>query len=361
MSSVFGNTFKVSTYGESHGKAIGCIIDHVPSNIPLCEDDFKKAMALRRPSDNVFSTTRKEDDNVLILSGVFEGKTTGTPISLIVYNNDAHSSDYNAIKDLFRPSHADYTYDCKYNIRDYRGGGRSSGRETVARVAAGVVAEKILSAIGTTVISYTSSIGCIESPLTDIDFSFATSTRMPDKEADRLAKEYMEEISQNADSVGGTITTVIKGLPKGIGEPVFDKLDAVLAHAIMSIGAVKAIEFGDGILGSRSLGSEFNDMMSKDCENLFMTNHNGGILGGISNGNDITIKAFVKPTPSIGKSQETVDKDLNNVSVNIPGRHDVCIVPRCVEVVKSMVSIALTDMIFENMSSDINNVIKLYR
>lgn len=326
--SSLGKILKITTWGESHGPSLGVVIDGVPSGISLSCEDFIEDMKRRKPSEKSTSTKRKENDEVNILSGVFEGKTTGTPISLLIENTDQHSTDYSEIKDVYRPGHADFTYESKYGFRDYRGGGRSSGRETASRVAAGVVAKKIISELGVT-----------------LESSFV----------------YREDIP-SGDSAGGKVITTIKNVPVGLGEPVFDKLDALLSHAIMSIGAIKAIEFGDGIKVCEMLGSENNDEFINNGEKVITkTNHCGGILGGISNGQDIVITSYVKPTPSISLKQNTVDKEGNNTTINIKGRHDVSIVPRVVPVIEAMCSIVIADELLCNLSSKIENVKTFYK
>ena len=361
--SVYGNNFKITTWGESHGKALGVVIDGVPAGLTLSEQDIQPYMDRRAPGKNSVSTPRKEGDQIEILSGIFEGKTTGTPISIIVYNTSQHSGDYSAIKDIYRPGHADYTYDMKYGLRDYRGGGRSSGRETLSRVAAGAIAQKILKELGIDVYSYTYAIGpvTIDESSFDRELITALPTCMPDKDADQEAIKYVESIRADKESAGGVIKTVISGLPAGIGEPVFDKLNANLAKAVMSIGAVKAIEFGDGIKVSSALGSENNDEFTNDG-NLIkkVTNHSGGTLGGISDGSDLIIKSYIKPTPSISKTQNTVNTDKENVSVNIEGRHDPVIVPRAVVVTECMCALTVLDMLLSNMGSRLENLKTFY-
>lgn len=325
--STFGNIFKVTTFGESHGPAIGAVIDKVPAGLSLSEEDFVPYMLARRPSADKTSTQRRESDTVHILSGVFNGKTTGTPISLIIYNEDSKSSDYEAIKDIYRPGHADFTYDVKYGFRDYRGGGRSSGRETATRVAAGVVARKILDLLNI-----------------------------------KIDSAYSYPQTESADSVGGKVDICISNVPAGLGEPVFDKLDAVLSHALMSVGAVKAISFGDGLKAPDSTGLTFNDSFTAAGDIISTeTNHSGGILGGISNGNDITLTCFIKPTPSTPLLQKTVNKDGQPVDLEIKGRHDKCIVPRVAPVLEAMCAITLADMLLLNMSSTAEGIIKYYK
>lgn len=307
----FGKFYRVSTFGESHGAAVGALIDGCPSKLSLSESDIQVFLDRRRPSDNKLSTPRKEKDKVQILSGVFEGKTIGTPICALVYNEDASSSEYETLKNIYRPAHADFTYDKKYGIRDYRSGGRSSGRETIGRVIGGAIASKYLKE---------------KNIIIEAKGTYDSS---------RL------EGSPINDSIGGTIECIVKGCPVGLGEPVFDKLDAELAKALMSIGAVKGVEIGAGFGVANMLGSENNDEILKD--GITKTNNAGGIVGGISNGNDIVLKVAVKPTPTISKEQNTIDVNGNPVKVSLKGRNDICIVDRAVVVVESMVAITILD------------------
>jgi len=360
----FGNLFRITTWGESHGPALGVVIDGVPAGLELSEADIQPYMDRRAPGKTSISTPRAESDTVEILSGVFEGRTTGCPISIMVRNTSQHSADYSSIKDIYRPGHADYTYDSKYGLRDYRGGGRSSGRETLSRVAAGAVAMKILKELGIDVCSYTLSIGPVSIDKSRFDRSLiaASPTCMPDAKADAEAMEYLSKIREDSDSAGGVIETVISGMPAGAGEPVFDKLSADLAKAVMSIGAMKAIEFGDGIAVSSALGSENNDAFRMDGDRVTKeTNHSGGLLGGMSDGSDIIIRSYVKPTPSIYKTQNTVTRGNQDTTVNISGRHDPIIVPRAVVVVESMCAITLVNALMSNMSSRMDSLKEFYR
>lgn len=359
--SVFGNTFKISTWGESHGKAIGVVISGCPSGLPLSEDDIQFNLNRRRPGQSEFSTPRNEEDKVEILSGTFEGKTTGTPISLIVYNKTHQSKDYSDIANYYRPGHADFTFDEKYGFRDYRGGGRSSGRETIGRVAAGAIASKILKEIGIDLFAYTKSIGEINISTFYRNEIFKNNLYMPDKNAYERATDFLNKVKADGDSAGGVIECIIKGVPAGLGDPVFDKLDALLAKAIMSIGGVKAFEVGDGFHAAKAYGSTNNDSFQyKDGKIIKSTNHAGGILGGISDGDHIILRAYIKPTPSISKEQDTVNKNGENISINIGGRHDPIIVPRAVVVVESMVSLTLLDLLFSNMSSRMDKIKDFY-
>lgn len=357
--SVYGKNFTVSTWGESHGKALGVIIDGCPAGIALDESDIQKALDLRKPGNNAYATKRKESDTCHIMSGVFNGITTGTPISLIIYNEDHHSADYSNIKDIYRPGHADYTFRSKYAIRDYRGGGRSSARETAARVAAGAIASKILGELGIKITAYAKAIGDIEIDYNnfDGDFIYQSPVRMPDKSASAKAEEFIKKCMSEKDSCGGIIECVINGVPAGIGEPVFDKLDAELAKAILSIGAVKGIEFGSGFAAARSKGSLNNDSFINENGTIKkLTNNSGGILGGISDGSDIVFRAAIKPTPSISLPQKTVDINGNETEIVIKGRHDPIIVPRAVPVISAMSAIALTDLMFSAMFSQMSKI-----
>lgn len=361
--STFGTIFKITTWGESHGKALGVVIDGCPAGVPLTEEDIQKYLDRRKPGQSSIATPRKEADAVEILSGTFEGKTTGTPISLIVRNTSQQSKDYSEIASYYRPGHADYTFDAKYGFRDYRGGGRSSGRETIGRVAAGAVAMQVLSALGIEISAYTASIGPVSIDKTHFNKEaiLSTPTAMPDYAASEKAETYLSECMKNLDSAGGVIECVARHVPAGIGEPVFDKLDASLAKAVMSIGAVKAVEIGDGISVSNTTGSENNDSFyMEDTVVKKRTNHAGGILGGISDGSDIILRAYVKPTPSIFSEQETVNKNGEDITVQIKGRHDPVIVPRAVVVVEAMTALTILDSMLVNMSSRIDTVKKCY-
>ena len=336
--STFGNIFKITTWGDSHGAGVGVVVDGCPAGLPLCEEDIQLYLNRRKPGQSRYATPRKEDDAVEILSGVFEGKTTGTPISLVVFNKNQRSKDYSQIAEYYRPGHADYPFDAKYGFRDYRGGGRSSGRETIGRVAAGAIAAKILNQLGITLTAYTKSIGDISVSSLNLEEIFNNALYMPDAAAAEKASAYLEECMKNHDSSGGVIECIIDGMPAGIGDPVFEKLDANLAKAVFSIGAVKGFEIGDGFLASFAKGSENNDPFFYDekgnvCKK---TNHAGGILGGMSDGSPIVFRAAIKPTPSIFQKQETINRKGENIEIEIQGRHDPIIVPRAVVVVESM-------------------------
>lgn len=363
--SIFGKLFTVSTWGESHGEALGVVVDGCPSGIPLCKEEIQRELDRRKPGSNPYGTKRNESDEIHILSGVFEGKTTGTPISMLVYNKDYHSADYSEIASYYRPAHADYTFDKKYGIRDYRGGGRSSGRETLSRVAAGAIAKKILSALQIDLFAYTKSIGnivCSEKNF-DRETIFKNKLYMPDSQAAALAEAYLKECMAQQDSAGGVIECVVNHLPVGIGEPVFDKLQAVLGQALFSIGAVKGLEFGEGFAVSQLKGSQNNDAFFIDNAGKVQkkTNHAGGILGGMSDGSPLVFRLAFKPTPSIAQTQQTITKDGENVNVNIKGRHDPIIVPRAVVVVEAMTAIALVDLLFQNMVSNVQSIINFYQ
>ena len=358
--STYGNIFKITTWGESHGKGIGVVIDGCPSGIPLCEEDIQKFLDRRKPGQSKFTTQRQEGDRVEILSGVFEGKTTGTPISLAVMNQDQRSRDYSNISEVYRPGHADYTFDAKYGFRDYRGGGRSSGRETIGRVAAGAVAVKLLELLGVTVCAYTKAIGPVQvaEERFCLDEMWNNRLYMPDAEAALEAEKYLEDMMAQMDSAGGVVECVIHNLPAGIGEPVFDKLDANLARAVMSIGAVKGFELGDGFAAAQSKGSVNNDGFAAGDDGRIekRTNHAGGTLGGISDGSDIVFRAAFKPTPSIARRQETVNREGCEVPIEIKGRHDPIIVPRAVVVVEAMAALTAGDMLLTGMTSRMDRI-----
>jgi len=358
--SSFGTIFKITTWGESHGKGIGVVIDGCPSGLPLTEDDIQIFLNRRKPGQSRYTTARKESDSVEILSGVFEGHTTGTPIALMVKNEDQHSADYNDIASYYRPGHSDFNYDAKYGFRDYRGGGRSSGRETIGRVAAGAIASKILSSLGISLCTYTLSIGPVSINRNNFDANVISKNPvyMPDLKASELACDYLERCMQKMDSSGGIIECVIHGMPVGIGEPAFEKLDANLAKAVLSIGAVKGFEIGDGFAVAKATGLTNNDgyEITSDGQSQKTSNHSGGITGGISDGSDIVFRAAIKPTPSISSEQNTINKSSENITIQIKGRHDPVIVPRAVVVVESMAAITLVDMLFAGMTSKMSNI-----
>ena len=367
--SALGTILRVTTWGESHGKGIGVVVDGCPAGLPLEEGDIQSYLNRRKPGQSKFTTARQEGDQVEILSGVFGGRTTGTPIALEVRNTDQRSHDYSNIMDIYRPGHADYTFDQKYGFRDYRGGGRSSGRETIARVAAGTIACRLLESLGITVRAYTREVGgiCIAQERFDLDEMWNNRLYMPDARAVAQAEARLEELMAGKDSCGGVVECIIRGMPVGAGEPVFEKLDANLAKAMLSIGAVKGFEIGDGFAASRARGSENNDgfgishkaadgspHLSGRIEK--QTNHSGGTLGGISDGSDIVMRAAFKPTPSIAQPQHTVNQNGEETMVEIKGRHDPIIVPRAVVVVEAMAALTAADMLLLSMTSRLDRV-----
>lgn len=361
--SIYGRLFQISTWGESHGKGIGVVIDGCPAGLSLSEEDIQVYLDRRKPGQSQFTTGRKESDMAQIWSGVFEGRTTGTPISILVQNQDQRSRDYGNIMNTYRPGHADYTFDEKYGFRDYRGGGRSSGRETTARVAAGAVAAKILKELGIEVHAYTKAIGPVSVPENEYhpEEIFQNPIYMPSNAYAQKASAYLEECIKNQDSSGGIIECVITGMPVGIGDTVFEKLDANLAKAMLSIGAVKGFEIGDGFKAAETKGSINNDSFhTKDGRITKDTNHAGGVLGGMSDGSKIIFRAAVKPTPSISQPQSTVTKDGENTEMIIKGRHDPVIVPRAVVVVESMAAITILDLLFTNMSARMDKLKSFY-
>jgi chorismate synthase len=338
--SSFGQLFRITTFGESHGGAVGVVVDGATPNVDLCEADIQVQLDRRKPGQSSVTTPRSEPDTVQIRSGVFEGKTTGTPILMILFNKDARPAAYDLIKDVFRPGHADYTYLKKYGIRDYHGSGRASGRETAGRVAAGAIAQKLLARRGVSITAYTWRAGGVQCKTIDFDQIEKNPMRACDPAAAVEMVKRVEEAKAAGDSVGGIIECRVRGLPAGLGEPVFDRLDAELAHAILSIGATKGIEFGTGFAAADMHGSEHNDPMGPAG---FLTNHAGGIIGGISTGTELVFRTVVKPTSSIGRPQETVDVAGHPRTITIEGRHDPCICPRIVPVVEAMTAIVLED------------------
>ena len=353
----FGHRFRFTTFGESHGKALGCIVDGVPAGIKIDEEFIQNEMDRRKPGKNKYATARKEGDKVEILSGVFEGITTGTSISMIIFNENQKSKDYTNVKDLFRPGHADFTYFNKYGTRDYRGGGRSSARETAARVAAGAIAKLMLKELNIEVQSGICEIDGVKAE--NYDFSKVKDSEIfaLDLNIEQAQKDAIMSAKKSHNSVGGVALINVKNAPIGLGEPLYFKLDSQIANAMMSINAVKAVEIGDGTLSSQVKGYDNNDQIRKDG---FKTNHSGGILGGISNGDDINVKVYFKSTPSIFIKQETVDIDNNEVDCELKGRHDPCVAVRGSVVAESMMALVLADMALLNMSSKIENVKKVY-
>lgn len=379
--SVYGTILKMTTWGESHGAGLGVVVDGCPAGLPIAEEEIQQFLDRRKPGQSRFTTKRSEGDRVEILSGVFEGKTTGTPISMLVRNEDQHSKDYSEIAGYYRPGHADYTFDEKYGFRDYRGGGRSSGRETIGRAAAGAVAEKLLESMGIKVTAYTKAIGPVYVCPERFDLAECGRNKlyMPDAAAAREAERYLEQKMSECDSVGGIVECVISGLPAGVGEPVFEKLSANLAKAVCSIGAVKGFEIGDGFAASGAVGSKNNDAFAVekmersertgtddcDCGDICgkivkTTNHSGGLLGGMSDGSDIIFRAAFKPTPSIASPQKTVTRNGEEIEVRIKGRHDPIIVPRAVVVVEAMAAFAVADMLLLNMTSRLDRIQEFY-
>jgi chorismate synthase len=336
----FGQVFRVTTWGESHGPALGAIIDGCPPRLPLSAPDIEAELARRRPGVQAHATSRREPDKVEILSGVFDGLTTGTPISLIIHNRDTRSQDYDELKQVFRPGHGDFTYRAKYGIRDHRGGGRASARETAARVAAGAVAQKVLDKAGIQVLAYTLELGGVRAQRVDENCIWDNPFACPDPGAVAAMEARVQAVRARGDSLGGVVQVQVCGCPPGLGEPVFDKLDAALAFAVMSVGAVKGVEIGAGFGAARLLGSENNDPI---VPGGFGSNQAGGILAGISNGAAITLNAAVKPIPSIPQEQQTIDLEGRPCTVKIKGRHDISAIPRIVPVIAAMVRLTLAD------------------
>ena len=340
----FGELFRITTFGESHGPGVGVVIDGVPPLLEISEADIQTDLDRRRPGQSKITTQRKEADQVEILSGIFEGKTTGAPLSMLIRNQDQRPKDYSNIMDVYRPGHADYTYQMKYGIRDYRGGGRSSGRETAARVAAGAVAKKYLAQAGIKVIAYTIAVGPVQADKRDFDVIEQNLVRAPDLDAAEQMVQVIDAARKDCDSVGGVVEALVQGCPPGLGDPAFDKLNARLAHAVMSVGTIRGIEFGDGFAAALLRGSENNDAFAvHDGRVVPVTNHAGGILGGISTGADIILRAAVKPPSSIAKLQRTVNSKNEEVEIQVRGRHDPCLCPRIVPVIESMVALTVAD------------------
>ncbi len=347
----FGKIFKLTTFGESHGKAIGCIIDGVPAGLAINIDDIQLELDRRRPGQSKLVTQRKEGDKVELLSGIFDGKSTGTPISMVIYNQDAKSKDYSHIADKFRPSHADFTYQEKYGIRDYRGGGRSSARETAARVAAGAIAKQFLKQSGIQVFSWVSAVGTmsLDKPLESLDLTRIESNpvRCPDPETAAAMENYILQTKKQGDTIGGRVSGLITGLPSGLGAPVFDKLHAILGQAMLSINACKGFEYGSGFAGTKMKGSDHNDAFYKDENDQVKTrsNFSGGIQGGLSNGMDVNFNLAFKPVATIVQDQESVDESGNTATVSGKGRHDPCVVPRAVPIVDAMAALVIADFL----------------
>lgn len=349
MGNSFGKLFRITTFGESHGAAIGVIIDGCPAGLEIDESFIQSDLDRRKPGQSKITTQRKEDDTFKILSGVFEGKSTGAPIAIVIENQDQRSKDYSHLAESFRPSHADYTYEMKYGVRDHRGGGRSSARETAARVAAGAVAKLLLKKSGIEIHAFVSQVGDIKAlHYTTLDLSKTEDNivRCPDSTAAEKMITLIDEVRLQRDTIGGTVTGVIKNSPVGLGEPVFDKLHAALGHAMLGINAVKGFEYGSGFEGTKLRGSQHNDEFYNDGEKIrTRTNHSGGVQGGISNGEDIYFNVAFKPVATIMQDQQSVDKAGNEVTVSGKGRHDPCVVPRAVPIVEAMAALVMVDFL----------------
>jgi chorismate synthase len=355
MSNTIGKLFTFTSFGESHGKGIGGIIDGCPAGIVVDEQYVQSELDRRKPGQSSIATPRKEDDKVEFLSGIFEGKTTGTPIAFIIWNQNQHSKDYDHLKEIYRPSHADFTYQQKYGVRDHRGGGRSSARETASRVVAGAIAKLALSQHGVSIHAYTSQVGPIAmtQSMDTVDLQQIESNIVRCPQADIAEKmiSYIQELKKEGDSTGGIISCVVKGVPVGLGEPIFDKLQARLAAAMMSINASHGFDYGRGFEGVSLKGSEMNDAFVKNGDKITTrTNNSGGIQGGISNGEDIYFRVLFKPVATISKKQDTVDIHINEVELEARGRHDPCVLPRAVPIVEAMAAITLLDLFLTNNS-----------
>lgn len=355
MGNTFGNLFKLTSFGESHGSMIGGIIEGCPAGLEIDKDIIQKDLDRRKPGQSKVTSSRKEDDKVQLLSGIFEGKSTGTPIGFLIPNINSKSKDYSNIKDVFRPSHADYTYEEKYGLRDYRGGGRSSARETACRVVAGSIAKQLLNNYGVKISAYVSSIGNIFADEKKVDLNKdydSNIVRCPDPNASNKMINLITDLKSKGNTVGGQIKCVISGVEAGLGEPVFDKLHADLGKAMLSINAVKGFEYGSGFNASKMTGAEHNDEFIVENGNVSTkTNNSGGIQGGISNGEEIYFKVAFKPVATIMSKQNSIDKEKNNVELSVKGRHDPCVVPRAVPIVESMAAIVLADHLLRNRTS----------
>jgi chorismate synthase len=353
----FGKRFIITTFGESHGKALGCIVDGVPAGLEIDEEFIQSELDRRKPGKSRLETARKEDDKVEILSGTFKGVSTGTPIMMVIFNSNQKSHDYKNIKNLFRPGHADFTYYHKYGIRDYRGGGRSSARETAARVAGGAIAKLMLKTIGIEILSGVCEIDGIESKTYNFNHTKYSKLYALDPSVELAQEEAILNAKKNHDSVGGVVLTVAKGVPIGLGEPLYYKMDAILAEAMMGINATKAVEIGDGIDAARLKGSQNNDPITPEG---FTSNHSGGILGGISNGDTLLVKTHFKPTPSIFQPQSTVNIDNKETTLELKGRHDPCVAVRGAVVTEAMMALVLGDMVLLNMGKRMDHLAKIY-
>ncbi len=364
MSSTYGTLFKISTFGESHGPAIGVVIDGCPAGLLFDTDFIQHELDRRKPGQSRITTQRREADEFEVLSGVFDGQTQGTPIALVIRNTDQRSKDYGHIAEQFRPSHADYTYQAKYGSRDYRGGGRSSARETAARVAAGAVAKLLLAQRGVQIQAYVSQVGTmkLDKPYTELNLSLAeeNSVRCPDPDMAEQMFQYIDETRKRGDSIGGVVDCVVTGVPAGWGEPVFDKLHAELGKAMLSINAVKGFEYGSGFAGAERYGSQHNDAFYTDDSGAVRTktNHSGGIQGGISNGEAIYFRTAFKPVATIMQDQDSVDVHGQPVTVSGKGRHDPCVVPRAVPIVEAMAALVLADMMLRNEAARVGQAAK---
>ncbi|MDE6886672.1 MAG: chorismate synthase [Helicobacteraceae bacterium] len=352
-----GKRFRVTTFGESHGNGIGCVIDGIPAGLFIDVEFLQNELNRRRGGQNLYSTQRKEDDKIEILSGVFEGFSTGSPIGMFIANKNTKSSDYDDIKDIFRPSHADFTYFYKYGIRDYRGGGRSSARESVARVASGAIAKLLLKEFNITTKSGIYQIGEVKASNIDFDFARQSEIFSLDKEVESAQKELVKKAKESHDSIGGVALICANNVPLGLGEPLYYKLDSAIGEAMLGLNGVKAVEIGSGVESSTKLGSQNNDYISK---NGFMSNNSGGILGGISNGDEIYLKVHFKPTPSIFRTQKSIDKNNNEIELRLKGRHDPCIAIRGSVVAESLLSIIIADALLLNTTSKIEYLKKIY-
>ena len=349
MSNTIGKLFTFTSFGESHGKGIGGIVDGCPSGIEIDEEFIQKEVNRRSPGQSDISTPRKEGDKVEFLSGIFEGKTTGTPIAFVIWNENQHSSDYDHLKEVYRPSHADYTYQQKYGIRDHRGGGRSSARETASRVVAGAIAKLVLKKQGVEITAFTSQVGHIAMnqsyETADLTLIESNVVRCPETETAEKMIKYIKQLKEEGDSIGGIVSCVIKGVPVGLGEPIFDKLQARLAQSMLSINATHGFDYGRGFEGVSLKGSEMNDSFIKDGDKVTTkTNNSGGVQGGISNGQDIYFRVLFKPVATIAKKQDTVDIHINEIELEARGRHDPCVLPRAVPIVEAMAALTLVDL-----------------
>ncbi|SDL78906.1 chorismate synthase [Catalinimonas alkaloidigena] len=355
----YGHTFRISTYGESHGPAVGAVIDGCPAGLPIDLSLIQYELDRRKPGQSRITTQRREPDEFEVLSGIFEGKTTGMPIHLMIRNTDARSKDYSHIADKFRPSHADFTYQQKWGFRDYRGGGRSSARETAARVAAGAVAKQLLATMGVEIYAYVSQVGPLrlETPYQELDLrqTDTNAVRCPDAAMAEKMYDFIDETRKKQDTVGGVVSGVLRNVPVGLGEPVFDKLHAELGKAMLSINAVKGFEYGSGFQGVEMYGSQHNDIFYRDGERVrTRTNHSGGVQGGISNGEDIYFRVAFKPVATLMQDQPSVNQEGEDVTVSGKGRHDPCVVPRAVPIVEAMSALVLADFYLRNQACQPN-------